>query len=792
MKNPLPSWKTRLQSLPSRFKNAWRHFRKQPKATTVRFLKAHKWSLTAVASLFLLIPITFYYAIYFGAFGELPTRTQLQQISNAEASVVYSADNKPIGRYYAYNRTNITYKELPPHLILALVATEDARFYRHNGVDWRSMPRVLWGIVTQQDLGGGSTIQQQLLKNVYGRQPYNRFISVPVNKCREMILAQRLMHVYNRDEILTLYFNTVPFGELVFGIEQAAYRYFGTSAQALNLNQAATLVGMLKATYTYNPYLNPEAALQRRNVVLKQMERRQYLTPDDYATLSAQPLNVDYHPKDPNEGLAPYFLQYIKQQVSDLLKPHTHPNGIPYDIERDGLRIYTTLLAPWQEAAQSAVHAQLAKTRPNYKAWRSAKAQRILTEAMHETERYKKMQAAGKTEAEIREYFNQPTETWVFNWGKNEQRTISPWDSMIHYKSLLRASFLVTEPQSGYIRAWVGGPNHQYLPFDHVTARRQAGSTFKPILYAAALESGETPCTYYPNEHHQYTEFGGWQPANANNEYGGWYTMHGGLTHSKNTIAARLMQKVNIDSTILYARQMGITSPIPNQPSIALGTASVDLLELATVYGTIANEGRKQPLQALLRIETKDGQTLYQAPKSIATDTVIQRSTALQLRAMLESVVDSGTARGLLNYFPHGQGIAGKTGTTQNLADARFVGFTPRLVGTVWVGGEYSSITQGVGSGGKMALPIWGNFYQTLLRNPNYRHYLYQDFPPLPEDLQYDCPMYTTDSTLVFPKRRPVIEFFERIINGKEPQRRARRPQKKKKKGFWKRLFGGN
>lgn len=788
MKNPIPAWTHTLQS-------GWQDRKAQPSATVLRFLRAH-WPKALWASLITFLAIiALYLSVYFGAFGPLPTRAELRQVQNNEASIVYTADGQVIGRYYTHNRTTVTYAELPPHLIQALVATEDARFYQHRGVDWRSMPRVLWGVLTRQDKGGGSTIHQQLIKNIYPRRRY-RFASILIHKCREIILAQRLHTVYSREEILTLYFNTVPFGELVYGIERAAYRYFGTSTQALTLLQSATLVGALKATTAYNPRLHPQAAEQRRNVVLRQMQRHRYLTAAQYDTLIQQPLRLDYHPRDPNHDLAPYFLQYIKAQAQPLLRQRTRPDGTFYDIERDGLRIHTTLQSTWQKAAQAAVHTELARQQKRHafeRQWDTPAAKKILLQDMRLTARYQARQAAGWTEAQIREDFQQPIATWVFNWGSNENRTISPWDSMIHYKSLLRAGFLVTEPHNGYIRAWVGGPNHQYLPFDNVTAQRQAGSTFKPILYAAALESGEHPCSFYPNDHHQYTEFGGWTPDNADGQYGGWYTLHGGLTHSVNTVAARLMQKVYIDSTIPYAQRMGITSDIPRQPSIALGTSSVDLLELATVYGTIANEGRKQPLTALLRIEDRQGKVLYQAPATPQPQPVLEPSTALQLRAMLESVVDSGTARSLREVYRLRGPIAGKTGTTQNAADARFVGFTPRFVGVAWVGGEYPTITRDLGSGSSAALPIWARFYQNLTRQHPYRTFPEEAFSPLPVSLQYDYLMYTTDSTLVFPRRRPILDFFDRLVNGEDPSPRRPRAQAppKKKKGFWKRLFGG-
>lgn len=716
------------------------------------------WKLPAFL---LLIFFFFYLAVYFGFFGWLPTKAQLKEVQNDMPSEVYTADSVLIGRYFIHDRTNVRYDKIAKPVIDALIATEDARFYEHNGVDYRSVGRVFFKslLMQEESSGGGSTLSQQLAKNLYPRKNVG-FLSMPVNKLREIILAQRLEGVYSKEEILELYLNTVPMGGNVYGIASAARRFFNTSADSLKTEEAAVLIGMLKATTTYNPRLDSARSRQRRNVVLAQMAKYGYLTPDQKTELQQKPLRLRYNPYSHNTGLAQYFREQLRTELRQWAAQQKKENGDPYNLYTDGLKIYTTLDSRAQRAAETALKRQMYALQLVFdKHWGNkapwANQPGVVEDAMKRSLRYKRLQAAGKSESEIKEIFNTPYKMRVFRWRGEVTRTMSPMDSLRHYLRYLNAGFLAMEPTTGYVRAWVGGINHSFFKYDHVKAKRQVGSTFKPIVYAAALERGITPCTYFPNERITFPEYENWSPRNADNQYGGEYSMQGALAQSVNTVAVNVAMQTGLPSVISLAKSLGLTSELPTTPSLALGTADASLLEMVAAYATFANGGFQVKPRYILKITDRQGNILLDQtnPNGLGNQ-VLSQQTTLLLRPMLESVINDGTGRKLRHEYRLRMGIAGKTGTTQAQADGWFVGFTPDLVAGAWVGGEDPRIRfrdLELGGGSHTALPIWGTFFQGLTQNRAYRRYASHQFTPIPELLQtfLNCPPYHEPLPLV-------------------------------------------
>lgn len=699
----------------------------------------------------------FFFSIYLifdlGVFGEVPSVSELKDLQSQTASEVYSADGVLLGRYYLQNRTNIEYKDIPKHLINALVATEDARFFEHSGIDMRSWARVLLKsiILNDDSSGGGSTISQQLAKNLFPRIKY-RFFSLPINKLREMLIATRLERAYSKEELLTLYLNTVPFGNNAFGVEVASKRFFSTQPINLKIEDAALMVGTLKATTYYNPVKYPERARKRRNIVLDQMVKYNYLRQDVCDSLKQLPVTLQFDPKSDNVGMAPYFREYLRNvELPRLLENIKKPDGTPYNIYTDGLKIYTTLNSKMQGYAEEAVEEHmtaLQKTFDNH--WRGMKAwgnDTLIMDAMKASPRYQDLKEQGMSEKEIEKVFNKKIPMTVFTWNGEEEKEMSPLDSIKYYFCLLTVGFVAMEPQSGYIRAWVGGDNFNYFQYDHVRAKRQVGSVFKPIVYATAVKSGIRPCEYIPNRLITYDAYEGWQPKNADGKYGGSYSMEGALTNSVNVVSVGLIMKTGIEPVIQLAKQMGITSDIPHEPSIALGTANISLYEMITAFGTFANRGvRPEPI-AVTRIERQNGEVVakFDPPGVEKLKRVLSVDEADIMIKMMQSVTQGGTAGRLRWQYQILNDIAGKTGTSQNHSDGWFVGYSPNLVAGVWVGGESPAIRFrdfAYGQGAYTALPVWGMFMRKVYDDPEFAA-LEQDKFPAPSQAvldSLDCP----------------------------------------------------
>lgn len=780
------------QSVPAQYlaqktlvlRQKWRQF----KTAYPRAAWSVKWiggfSFLGFLALFL-----FCFLIYVGAFGSLPTYADLRDIQNDTASEVYSEDGVLLGKYYIENRIKADFEEISPNIINALVATEDARFFDHSGVDLRAAVRVLYKSILLNDdsSGGGSTLSQQLIKNLYPRKSY-WMLETAVNKIREMLVARRIEKIYAKKELLSLYLNTVPFSDNVFGVKVAAQRFFSKSPENLNIEEAAVLVGILKATTYYHPVNHPERALTRRNTVLGQMQKYGYIKEVEFDSLKLLPLNLNYSMENNNQGLATYFREHLRQELDDLLANVKKPDGSSYNLYTDGLKIHTSINARLQQYAEEAVKEHMAKVQMNYyNDWKKGVPwgrRSVLDNAVQKSKRYQDLKARGLAEESIMEVFEKPVKMRIYNWkGGEEEKEMSPLDSVKYYLTLLNAGFLAIQPQTGTILAWVGGVDHKYFQYDHVKSRRQVGSTFKPIVYAQALRSGIQPCEYTHNRQVSYAQFDNWQPRNSNGQYGGVYSMEGALSQSINSVTVDLLLRAGIDSVRQLAQSMGIDGPIPAVPSIALGAADASLREMIEVYGSFANRGVRPQMHYLDTIKTSDGKILlaFERPNPEEFERVLSEKHADIMNRMLQSVVDSGTARRLRYEFGLYNQIAGKTGTTQNHSDGWFLGYTPNLVAGAWVGAELPSVhfrTMRKGQGASTALPIFGRFLRKMYKDENFRAMRKAEFES-PHDsvlVNMTCPPYLDHMPIMADLLRDFLEnpalfdylFREGIFLGQE------------------------
>jgi len=741
--------------------------------------------------LFLIVNVVFVFSIYKGAFGQLPTYYDLKTIKNNVASEIYSADGKLIGKYFIQERSNTPFENIPKHLIDALIATEDARFYHHNGIDLRSMMRVFFKtiILQQESSGGGSTITQQLAKNLYPRKDHG-ILSLPVNKVKEAITATRIEKQYSKKDVITLYLNTVSFGENAFGIQTAAERYFSKKPVNLNLQQSATLVGMLKATHSYNPRYFPEASIKRRNVVFNQMEKYQYLASSDADSLQTLPLQLDYQHLSHNQGLAPYFREYLRHQVDKILKDQV--DGKKYNLYTDGLKIYTTIDSRLQNHAQSAVTKQIKSLQKTFNIhWSETKPwdgnSDILADAVKKTTRYQQLVAADVDYRKIRDIFAQPRKMTIFTWEGEKEVEMSPIDSVKHYLMFLNAGLMSMDPHTGDIKAWVGGIDHQYFQYDHVNlnTKRQVGSVFKPFVYGAALEKGIEPCDYVANEQRQYEEFENWTPRNSDGEYEGYYSMLGALTNSVNTISVDLLMQTGTAKVVSLAKNAGIKSEIPQVPSIALGTPSISLFEMVNAYCIFVNRGRTVEPRFLTKIEDSKGNIIIENEQKQPASRVMSIINAEIMLEMMKSVVNSGTASRLRYQYGIYNDIAGKTGTTQDNSDGWFMGVTPNLVTGVWVGADDPRIhfrSTALGQGAATALPVFAYFTKQLDQDPSFRFITSVRFsrPPAIVLDKLDCDPFLME---LEEDRFDFWDLFERKKRERK-NKGKRKKSNKRKKGF--------
>ncbi|MEO0897434.1 MAG: transglycosylase domain-containing protein [Bacteroidota bacterium] len=735
--------------------------------------------------------------VSWGAFGTLPDKEQLSKIKNNVASEVYTADGVLMGKFFLVNRTEVEFEEIPEYLINALVATEDARFFEHKGVDTKSMLRVMFKSILLGDksAGGGSTISQQFAKNVFPRKTYGP-LTMPVNKIKEMIVAKRLEKIYSKNEILSLYLNTVPFGESVFGVDAAAHRYFGKDAKDLKLEEAAVLVGMLKATTYYNPKRHPERSKVRRDVVIAQMANAHYMTAEDADLYMSKELKTNYQNVTRKNGMAPYFRQVLAKELQKYFEENPKADGTAWNLYTDGLKIYTTIESRLQRHAESSVKAHMASLQKTFnKHWSKRKIWKTsdpaIQKAMKQSSRYKRLKAQGMSEEEILKNFNTKVKMNVWTWQGNKEMEFSPLDSIMYYKSFLHAGMMAVDPNSGHVKAWVGGINHEHFKYDHVTSNRQVGSTFKPLIYAAAIEQGLVdPCEYIINEKVTYRDYEDWTPGNSDGKYDGYYSMKGGLVNSVNTVSAAIMMKMGVSEAYDFVQRFGFESDIPEQPSLVLGTAELTVKEMVGAYTTFSNRGLRSKPIFISKIEDAKGNLIVKYPQKPESKQIMDPETAKIMAHMLTTVVDSGTARRLRTRYKLTADIGGKTGTTQDQTDGWFMGITNDLVVGVWVGGDEGKVrfrSLSLGQGANTALPIYGNFMKKVHSDFKYRKWKRNKLskPGASAMNSLDCPMYV----LEVPDEGildPIQDLLDRI---KEYREKRKEMQDGRKKNRWKDLF---
>lgn len=714
-----------------------------------------------ISALAVMLISLFVFAIYIGFFGPVPTTSELENVRNMEASELYSSDGQLLGKFYIQDRSAVTFGQISQNVINALVATEDSRFYDHSGIDSFSLLRVLVKTVIMQDRsgGGGSTISQQLAKNIYGRKHYIH-LSIPITKIKEMITAYRIEQIYTKEEILTLYLNTVPFGDNTYGVASAADRFFSKSPKQLSTAEAAVLVGMLKANYTYNPRLFPDKSLQRRNTVINQMVKAEYLLETEALIIKKEPLTLNYKNGNNEDALASYFKEQVRQKAKLWCEANIKEDGTAYNLYTDGIKIYTTLDARLQSHAEKAMSSHmkaLQKVFDNHikgkEPWRSNSS--ILDLAIKQTSRYKELKKAKATNQEIKKAFGTKVPMEIFTWQGERKVELSPLDSIKHYLSILQAGFMAIDPHTGQTKAWIGGIDHKYFKYDHVNinTKRQVGSTFKPIVYAAAIEAGLLPCDYISAEKVTYENYDNWSPSNGKDNYDKKYSMQGALTKSVNTVAVNLLDQAGIGKTVALATKMGIQSELPMVPSLALGTANLSITEMASVYSTFVNNGAPVSPYSIERIEDKNGNVLYEN-KQIPLSKVITNETCQLMIEMMQSVADSGTASRLRWKYNLPNDIAGKTGTTQSNTDGWFAAITPELVMISWVGADNPAFrfrSTALGQGANTALPITAKFIQNINADSQFNGMTTAQFPtPRPYVTKLlDCLPMKDDKNLI-------------------------------------------
>lgn len=722
------------------------------------------WSFFA---LFVICGFGLFYGISNEWFGKMPTFEELENPSTNLATEIISADGKVLGTYYIENRSNVSFSELSPHLVNALLAIEDIRFYEHSGIDQRALLRSISGVVTGQQKGGGSTLTQQLAKNLFPRDENLSTMQLVIRKFQEWVTATKLEYNYSKDEILAMYLNTVFFGHNAYGIKKASETYFNVEPKDLNIEQAALMAGVVNAPTRYSPIRNPENALQRRNLVISQMAVYGFITPEECDSISQIPIDMSkFGVLDHNTGQATYLREHLRSVLSAWAKTKTKPDGTPYNIYKDGLKIYTTIDSRMQRYAEEAVREHLAlDLQPafnrHWKGYTNApfsldknEIKNLMEISMKRSERYRKLKNAGVGMDSIRKSFNTPTKMTVFSWNGPIDTVLTPMDSMRYYKSFLQSSLMSVETHTGHVKAYVGGIDYRYFKYDHVTqARRQVGSTFKPFLYALAMQEGEyTPCTTVPNISYNIEMPDGtfWEPRDAGKTmFGEEVTLKWALAHSNNRISTYLMKQFGPEAVIQMARRMGVTSDIDAVPSICLGVCDISLYEMVGAMSTFANQGVYIKPIFITKIEDKNGNVIeyFETEQEEAMDEV----TAYKMIELMKGVVQSGTGVRLKYKYGLRNPIAGKTGTTQNQSDGWFMGITPDLTTGVWTGAEDRAVhfrTIGLGQGSNMALPVWGIYMNKIYADSSLK-ISKGDFPKPLSDvaLEFDCELYEQEQS---------------------------------------------
>ena len=694
-----------------------------------------------------------------GVFGSLPSFRDLENPKSNQASIIYSEDKEELGNYYVQNRSNVNYNQISPNVINALIATEDKRFYEHSGIDFqRNFTSILYNLVGKKQ--GGSTITQQLALNLFsdkGRE-HNRVKRI-FQKLKEWITAVRIERRYTKQEIITMYLNTVDFGAYnTFGIKSAARTYFNTTPDKLEPEQAAVLVGMLKGPSLYSPVTHPKNSLDRRNTILGLMAEAGFLTDAQAITLKEKPLGLDFNPTDHNDGLAPYFRAVLKRDIQRIFEEQNiTKDGVPYDLDRDGLKIYTTINSTMQEYAEDAQREYMRTLQAQFNAhWKNVNLaktinnyQLLIDQGMKRSDRYRELKGEGKSDDEITEDFNTPTKMNLFTWHGNIDTLMKPIDSVVYCKMLLQNALMSMDPTTGYIKAWVGGIDFAHFKYDHVKmGARQVGSTAKPFTYTVAIDNGYSPCMEVDNAPVTITGYGEpWTPKSPPNDTKpGMITLRTALAYSQNYVMAYIMREVTPVPVVSQMRKMGITSQdLQPYPSICLGTFSASVFDMTGAYSVFANHGFWNEPSYLLRIEDKNGNVLYEhKPKGVQA---MNEQTAYVMTYMLKGVIEDGTGSRLRYRYGLTNPIGGKTGTTQNNSDGWFIGVTPQLVTGLWTGCEDPDIhfrSTYLGEGANSALPIFALYMKKVYANPSLGIKRNADFEPpkAPLTITLDCNAY--------------------------------------------------
>jgi len=662
--------------------------------------------------------------INFGLLGYMPSMKELENPSSALSSEVLASDGTVLGRYFIQDRSTSKYEEISPNVFNALLATEDARFYEHSGIDGIA---VLRAVVFLGKEGGGSTLTQQLAKNLFPRRNANIF-TMPFIKIKEWVLAVKLERNLTKNEIITLYLNTVPFGDNVYGIKNASLTFFNKTPDKLSVDEAAVLIGMLKGNTLYNPRRNPENAEKRKDVVLAQMVKYGFLDGAEAEELKDKPIKLNYHKLDYHEGMAPYFRQEVEQEVKKILKDVKKPDSDEdYDIYKDGLKIYTTIDPRMQRYAEQAVEQHMKDLQKQFFAqsgyrdgsiWDKTEYKNDLTNSLKQTDRYKALKEADMSEQEIMKELARPVRMKVFTWNNKKHEkdtTMSPIDSMKYMKMFLQAGFMVMDPFTGDVKAWVGGVDHTFFQYDHVNmdTRRQVGSTIKPLLYTLAIDNGFDPCGTVSTAPQSFPGFHP-NPYNAGGAEFGTVTMKKALAKSINNAALYLLNQVGINAFVDFVHRTGIGANIDKVPAAALGVSDISLYEMLWAYSMFPTLGMNTRPIFITKIEDKNGNLI----KSFVPQQkeIINANTAFKMVKMMQGVIDHGTGIRMRGMGVQGD-IAGKTGTTNKQADAWFIGYTPQLLAGAWVGCDDRLLrfrSQALGQGSAAALPIWAYFMKKV------------------------------------------------------------------------------
>lgn len=688
---------------------------------SVRILWRTFWGAVILFNLLILM-------INWGWLGYMPSMTELENPSSALASDIYASkgdkDNILIGRYYIQDRSTSKHSEISPNIFNALIATEDARFYEHSGIDPVATIAIPFYLITGKKRGS-STITQQLAKNLFPRENEN-MLTIGFLKLKEWVMAVKLERNLTKDEIITLYLNTVPFSDNVYGIRNASLTFFSKNPDKVSVSEAAVLVGMLKANTYYNPRRNPERAKTRRDLIFDLMVEHGYLKADEATAMKSEPIKLDYHKLDYHEGLAPYFRQVVEQEIKEVCKNLKKPDGEPYNIYRDGLKIYTTLDIDMQRYAEEALEEHLAAlqkefiAQPSYASgavWN--KFNNILTTAVKSSGRYQALKEMGMKEKEIMAEFRKPVKMKVFAWNKERTKdtVMSPLDSIKYTRLFLQAGFIAMDPFSGYVKAWVGGIDHNYFQYDHVNlkARRQVGSTIKPLLYTLAIDNGFSPCGMVETTPQSFPGLMKGAYNAGGSKKGAVISMKSALASSINNAALYLLKQVGVNAFVDFAHKCGISAKIDPYPSAALGVSDISLYEMLWAYTMFPNQGINTRPIFITRIEDKNGALIKNfAPES---KELINPNTAFRMVKMMQGVVDFGTGKRMRYRYNIKGDIAGKTGTTNKQADAWFIGYTPQILCGAWVGCDdrvFRFGSEALGQGAAAALPIWAYFMRRV------------------------------------------------------------------------------